>query len=998
MSDNRSTTGRGPPGGSGQDSPRAAPKSGSPGGGSAKATVPQKGQSDQSGRKTLTETELIGKRIDLPAEAFAKEGQEESRFTPRPGYNTEGKPVQVQLNLFPVASWADLEIYQYDISVFPNHKASIALVKKVWNTQTVIEALRTKGGKWLYDGNKLAWSSEKIDRNEARIVVNLDYLKHKEAQNKEIYKKATDNNSVYYLTIRQTTTIRLSYLKRYLQGSIGWDSHVLECMNFFDHCMRQYPSEKLMRIRRSFFDPNHPKEQCGEDLVLSQGIYSAARLGELMEFISKAINRGGTGISINVDRCSTAFWPELRLDELCCRILQAHKEEWYRDIRKPNQLQFHLKPVEKVNEKTGKAEWAETEAFQFLRRIVKLRFVVNHRGKIGHPKVYSVDSLIFDKKYGRDGGNANQVTFEKKMPDGSTKITSIFDHYKEHWGIRLEFPFLPIVKTTRGGLYPLELCNSIPHQRYPFKLNPAQTRDMIKKSASKPSQRRRDIMQGIQELDWPNDPYLKAFGIKISPQMTITQARLLQNPEITFGNQTVNPGVSGRWDLRGKTFLEPNFSPLSSWGIFCVGDACRRNELENFARQFSECYRNHGGRVGRPAYFDVLPYGTGDHAQITKLAFDSTEKHCKSRPQIIFFILSTKNQLNYERIKKSMDCRWNVVSQCIDGKQVPKCSGQYLSNVAIKVNSKLGGVTCRVPSRPNGGPPFWERPTAIIGLDVSHSGSGSSSPSMAALTMSMDKHATRYSATCQTNGYREELISPPNMQGMLHKLARHWIGINGCVPMHIYFIRDGVSEGQFQDVIDKELAEMRRVFRDLKCSPKFTVIIATKRHHVRFFPRQGDKTAGDRNGNPLPGTLVERDVTHPKHFDFYLCSHAAIQGTSRPVHYQVILDEANVKPNDLQKMIYQQCYQYCRSTTPVSLHPAVYYSHLASNRARSHEGIPFSNKILGYAKPGFPYAKGDDEIYNEDYNRKMAPPLVAMRGEDAPPEAVRFINTTMWYV
>lgn len=109
-------------------------------------------------------------------------------------------------------------------------------------------------------------------------------------------------------------------------------------------------------------------------------------------------------------------------------------------------------------------------------------------------------------------------------------------------------------------------------------------------------------------------------------------------------------------------------------------------------------------------------------------------------------------------------------------------------------------------------------------------------------------------------------------------------------------------------------------------------MVASKRHHIRFFPGN----SGDKNGNPLPGTLVERDVTHPFERDVYLNSHSAIQGTARPVHYHVLMDEAGIPEGQLYTMIYEQCYQYIRSTTPVSLHPAVYYAHLASNRAASH--------------------------------------------------------------
>lgn len=100
---------------------------------------------------------------------------------------------------------------------------------------------------------------------------------------------------------------------------------------------------------------------------------------------------------------------------------------------------------------------------------------------------------------------------------------------------------------------------------------------------------------------------------------------------------------------------------------------------------------------------------------------------------------------------------------------------------------------------------------------------------------------------------------------------------------------------------------------------KWTVVVCTKRHHIRFFPKEGDSQAADRNNNSLPGTLVERDITHPKEYDFYLCAHAAIQGTARPVHYHVIHDECKMGINDFQKMIYQSSYQYMRSTTPVSL-------------------------------------------------------------------------------
>lgn len=526
---------------------------------------------------------------------------------------------------------------------------------------------------------------------------------------------------------------------------------------------------------------------------------------------------------------------------------------------------------------------------------------------------------------------------------------------------------------------------------------------MIKQAATRPTQRRKDIMEGVTHLKWAEDPCLLSFGIKVNSNMVVTKARLLKNPEVTFANGKINPGVSGRWDLRGKKFLEPNPTQLKSWSFVCCGGGgknCGQGDMENFARQFSQTYRNHGGNIANPALVISVPFGDGDYSKICADAWNRTGNHFQMRPQMIFFVVPTKNILVYERIKKSMDCRFNIPSQVLWGNHVKKCQGQYMSNVAMKVNAKLGGVTCKVAGPTKDKPPFWQRPTAVIGVDVSHGGAGTFNPSMAALTMSMDRHGTRYAAACEVNGWRTECLLQDTTLCMLPKLVRHWKLINATIPQHIYYIRDGVSEGQFSDVLEKEVNTFKRVFREADCGePKFTVIIATKRHHVRFFPKPNDKATGDKNGNPLPGTLVEKDVTHPQHYDFYLCSHVAIQGTARPVHYQVILDEAGVKPNDLQRMIYQQCYQYCRSTTPVSLHPAVYYSHLASNRARAHEGIDSDQLILEVGKPGFPYGKEHEEIYTPAQKAMPQPaPLLGMHNKNTPPDLIRFMNTTMWFV
>ena len=85
--------------------------------------------------------------------------------------------------------------------------------------------------------------------------------------------------------------------------------------------------------------------------------------------------------------------------------------------------------------------------------------------------------------------------------------------------------------------------------------------------------------------------------------------------------------------------------------------------------------------------------------------------------------------------------------------------------------------------------------------------------------------------------------------------------------------------------------------------PKFTVIVVGKRHHVRFFPRTPEEAGqGDKSGNVPAGTVVDSDITNPAEFDFYLQSHGGLLGTSRPAHYNVLLDENEFRYVSLQPM------------------------------------------------------------------------------------------------
>ncbi|CAG8626747.1 20094_t:CDS:2, partial [Gigaspora rosea] len=227
-------------------------------------------------------------------------------------------------------------------------------------------------------------------------------------------------------------------------------------------------------------------------------------------------------------------------------------------------------------------------------------------------------------------------------------------------------------------------------------------------------------------------------------------------------------------------------------------------------------------------------------------------------------------------------------------------------------------------------------PTMIFGADVFHPGRGERKPSVAAVCASMDIDAVVYSGRYSVNKVpRNETIE--SLEDMVNDLFRTFWERNKSLPNRILFYRDGVSEGQFQHVLNIEVKAIKTVIS--RCykpgsEPTLTFIIVQKRHHTRFMPE--NSRDGDKLGNCIPGTVVDTSIVVPHEFDFFLQSHYCLQGTARPIHYNILYDEHNFSADEIQTLTYRLCYLSARCTLSISLVPPVYYAHLIANRARHY--------------------------------------------------------------
>uniref|UniRef100_A0A2I3SCG0 Argonaute RISC catalytic component 3 n=2 Tax=Pan TaxID=9596 RepID=A0A2I3SCG0_PANTR len=285
-------------------------------------------------------------------------------------------------------------------------------------------------------------------------------------------------------------------------------------------------------------------------------------------------------------------------------------------------------------------------------------------------------------------------------------------------------------------------------------------------------------------------------------------------------------------------------------------------------------------------------------------------------------------------VKRVGDTLLGMATQCVQVKNVIKTSPQTLSNLCLKINVKLGGINNILV--PHQRPSVFQQPVIFLGADVTHPPAGDGKkPSIAAVVGSMDAHPSRYCATVRVQRPRQEIIQ--DLASMVRELLIQFYKSTRFKPTRIIFYRDGVSEGQFRQVLYYELLAIREACISLEkdYQPGITYIVVQKRHHTRLFCADRTERVG-RSGNIPAGTTVDTDITHPYEFDFYLCSHAGIQGTSRPSHYHVLWDDNCFTADELQLLTYQLCHTYVRCTRSVSIPAPAYYAHLVAFRARYH--------------------------------------------------------------
>ncbi|CAF1174819.1 unnamed protein product [Rotaria sordida] len=669
-----------------------------------------------------------------------------------------------------------------------------------------------------------------------------------------------------------------------------------ESIRIIETLFKQGARNDLIAIKNQFYDRKQKLDDLGDGRGMASGFYQALFLTQC-------------GPTLNMNLAFTCFYMPLNFIEFATKYLR-------KDITKG------------LNE-------GELQGFK---RIVRnLLIETLHTGR--------------DIRYRIRGFGlpANQIMFVRGANDDAGDASlgekiSVADFFAEKYQ-KLKYPHLPCIdgmsgSQKRANWLPMEMAKLVPWERSLKPLDSVQRALVTKKSVIKPEQRYAQIMNIVHDRHFDQDSYLKELDIKVEAQeMLKVKARILPPPEVKYrgqGNTEITERVNfGKWTIRNRFYTTRD---INKWGMIYFGSKPNENiiqTLKDFETRLPPLLQRYGITMKAKPITIAKP-ANKDDIEIT------LNNASKDKWQLAIVVLNNTLDNVYDYVKQCGNQRYGLVTQCVSFQALERNLSKldmYVQNLSQKINAKMGCINGVVNLKAALSRPSNEDLFMFFGADVTHTTCSAERPSIAAVVGSRDPTNSLYAARlCEQypklGRCSMEIIK--DLDKMLVELLQLFARSCGNrLPNKIVFYRDGVDDGQYQKVLDNEVAKIKQAFRTIyvnRTQPKLTFIIVKKRHNTRFFVYDGQGTK-----NVEAGTVVDQQIIHPSQFDFYLCSQAALMGTSRPALYHILHDEIGFTSDEIQQLTYWLCHTDARCSKAVSIPAPVHYAHLAAYASRTFD-------------------------------------------------------------
>ena len=305
-----------------------------------------------------------------------------------------------------------------------------------------------------------------------------------------------------------------------------------------------------------------------------------------------------------------------------------------------------------------------------------------------------------------------------------------------------DLPLLNIGNAKKATYVPAELCDIVKGLPFRGRLNDQQTSNMLRAALRNPKENSELIRgDGFAKLGIaPGSAHdtLNNFGITIDQNMAVVPARILPPPGLTYGGNNRPRVADGSWNLNEVKFQRGgNIGRLT---VMIIREQNRPHPWQgpedqgmwDFIKAFANRCRTAGMTLAadRPIVQPTPPLppgGPDDPSRSAALRIIKDKMAALAganpRPTFLLVILNNRDNYIYPGIKRIGDVELGIHTVCMQYEKAysrgdPKKQDQYFSNVALKVNTKLGGINHKLDAKDL----KWlqEKKTMVVGADVTH--------------------------------------------------------------------------------------------------------------------------------------------------------------------------------------------------------------------------------------------------------------------------------------
>ncbi|KAI6175133.1 hypothetical protein M3Y99_01992200 [Aphelenchoides fujianensis] len=478
---------------------------------------------------------------------------------------------------------------------------------------------------------------------------------------------------------------------------------------------------------------------------------------------------------------------------------------------------------------------------------------------------------------------------------------TVREYFKTAHNYDIKYPDLPTIvvehkASNRKEYYPMEVCEVLDNQRLgTAALTGEITSAIIKLAAMHPAELSTRVASCVQALDFNSD-YMREAKIQMDPRPVELNVPVLKAPEI------VSAKGSDRYNANTNKFRLGNFVETpevgTAWAVYGVcraGLRLSQNDLNTFVREVVQAAYNKGMDLKQTYAVELLTQDK--HPSSPPKELREKMRAAKAGGCQIVMVISSLDDTVIHACLKSYEQELGIVTQNQTWQKLRKTSPfggpqnkLMFENIVHKMNMKLGGLNYKLQA-----PSHQAKPTdLIVGLCVNKAAGGrgeageGAPPSVIGYAANDGGDPTAF-----TGDY---VYQPASRGADLESLEKTMADIcerrlhrnEGQPPERVVIFRNGVSEGDYSQVLRYEIPVIRKVLRDhFGRDNQLTYVVCTRLHNARFWLKEATRQQKNSDANVPAGTVIDSQVVHPTVPEYYLATCRSQMGTAKIPRYAV---------------------------------------------------------------------------------------------------------------